>query len=167
MKTHNKSNKAQTWGIDLVIAMTIFSIAIIIFFLYSINFAGYETTEFKSLDYDAEIIADSILSPGSPENWTTDSVVIPGILTNNQINQTKLDNLKTLTSTQENYQTTRLKFSTKYDFYFFLKDSPNNGIGKPNTDPETIADEKENLVKITRFTIYENKPKTVYLYLWD
>lgn len=165
MKIHNK--KAQTWGIDLVIAMTIFSIAIIIFFLYSINFAGYETTEFKSLDYDAEIIADSILSSGSPENWTTNNVIIPGILSNNKINQTKLNNLKTLTSTQQGYQSIKLKFSTKYDFYFFLNNAPDEGAGKPGTNPNTISNEKQNLVKITRFIIYENKPKTAYLYLWD
>lgn len=159
-----KSKKAQTWGIDLTIAMTIFSIAIVTFFLYSINFAGYETTEFKQMNYEAEIIVNSILSPGSPENWTTENVIVPGILTNEKINKTKFENFQELTNTQERYQLIKQKLNTNYDFYFFLKDDELNGAGKPEIDPHSIT--SSNLIKITRFTIYENKPQTVYLYLW-
>jgi len=38
------------------------------------------------------------------------------------------------------------------------------GIGKPGTNKNDIT--AENLIKITRFTIYKEKPTTAYLYIW-
>ena len=39
------------------------------------------------------------------------------------------------------------------------------GIGQPGADKENIN--ALNLVKITKFTVYKNKPVTAYFYIWQ
>ena len=41
-----------------------------------------------------------------------------------------------------------------------------DGIGKPGVTRDNIG-ETYNLIKITRFSIYQNEPITVYLYIWE
>ncbi len=161
--------KAQMFGTDLMIASIIFFIGIIAFFMYSLNSPNEAQENIDSLIYDGGIIADSILSDGYPQNWNQDNVIKIGILDNNKINQTKLENFYELTI--NNYDKTKSIFNTKFDYYLFLNndmviDSQTiSGFGKPGINPDNI--DTENLVKITRFTIYKNKPLTMYLYIWD
>ena len=42
-----------------------------------------------------------------------------------------------------------------------------DGIGKPGVSRNTGFDDAKNLVKITRYTIYRDKPMIAYLYIWE
>ena len=158
--------KAQAWGIDLSIAAIIFTVGIVFFYFYSLNQPGQAEERIRELSNDGKIIISSILSEGNPENWYPGDVVKIGILTRNKINETKLNRFYTLASTGTGYERTRNLFNTEYDYYFFLESNMTTiaadveGIGKKPLNPE-------NLIKITRFTIYEEKPITAYIYMWE
>lgn len=167
----NKKKEAQTWGIDLMIAAILFSAGIIALFVYLQNYPGEAPENLDMLIYDGNIIADNILSDGAPLDWNSSNVIIPGILSDNKINDTKIERFYNLSNTSTSYAFTKTLFNTRFDYFFFLTenlylpDGEVRGIGKPGTDPDLIS--AKNLVKITRFTIYKNKPQTFYLYIWE
>ena len=155
--------RSQAWGIDLVVAFIIFFIGLFVFYLYSLNYSSGED-KLESLFYDGNLIANSILSEGSPLDWNSGNVIVFGILTGEKINETKLERLYSLSI--NNYSFTKSKFNTQYNYYFFL--SENMTIQSQNIDgignkPVTY----DNLIKINRFTIYRNKPITMSIYIWD
>ena len=73
--------------------------------------------------------------------------------------------------TENNYTRTKNIFNTQYDYYFFLDENMTinslevEGIGKPETTKDNIN--AKNLIKITRFTVYQNKTTPIYIYLWE
>jgi len=158
-----KHKKSQAWGIDLMIAFAIFTFAIIMFYFYALNEPREAKENIDSLFYDGNIIADSILSEGNPKDWNSENVITIGILTDGKIDDEKLEEFYELSS---DYDRTKILFNTKYDYYFFLGepmilDAGNiEGIGK-------APEEYDNLVKITRFTVYDNEPVTAYLYIYE
>jgi hypothetical protein len=153
-------SKAQFWGIDLMVAMIIFSVAIAVFYIYSLNQPSETEQNFENLFYDGGVIADALLSQGYPEDWNSGDVVTLGILSSGKINETKLERFYDLASSD--YERTRQIFNTGYNYWFFLSEEMDgiDGIGLNQTNPR-------NLVKVTRFSIYKNKPVTVYLYIWE
>lgn len=161
--------KAQIWGLDLMVAIIIFVIGIITFYLYSLNYPSQAEDNLNQLFYEGDLVLSNILSEGYPENWNSESVIRLGILSNNQINNTKLEQFYNLASS--NYQKTRTTLNTKYDYYFFLSKNfvinsqQVSGIGKPGIDPENI--QASNLIKITRAAVYNKEPVTAYLYIWE
>jgi hypothetical protein len=162
--------KSQAWGIDLFIAVTIFALGALIFFLYTLNTSNPES-KLDSLSYDGNIIANILLSEGSPSDWNESNLTSPGLLSNNKINQTKLERFYNLSS---DYENTKKILNTKFDFYFYLSEpieiqgSFIEGMGKPGVNSSNIIDieNPENIFKITRFTIYKNKPIQFNLYTW-
>ena len=168
VKSNSTNKKAQAWGIDLMVAVAIFSMGIIIFYVYSLNNYNETEEEIEKLFYDGKLISNLILSEGHPEDWNNETVIQIGILNNNKINQTKLEKFYNLSQT--NYQKTKELFSTKYDYYFFLENNITinsqtvEGIGKPGTSKNNIT--VQNLIKVTRFAIYQDKPTTAYVYIW-
>src|SRR3989344_1472737 len=101
--------KGQTWGLDLIMAVFIFVIGIFVFLIYSINYSGEATETFEKLSYDGEIIMKSILSEGSPKNWNEADVKMIGIISNNKINKTKLEQFYNFTLSD--YNKTKLIFN--------------------------------------------------------
>ena len=166
---HHK--KSQAWGIDLMTASAIFFVALVVFFIFSINQTGEARSIVEDLLYDGKVVSNSILSSGFPDDWTEGDVVRIGITSDNKINDTKLENFYNLAQTD--YARTKSIFSIKYDYYFFLEDNMTidselvDGIGKPGTSRTNIIPKSKNLIKITRFTIYGEKPTTAYIYIWE
>ena len=164
-----KTKKAQGWGIDLAVAMSIFVMSITILYFFSINYSKDSQNEFDILSDDAELIIEDILSEGYPKNWNNTNVIKIGILTNGKINNTKIERFYNLTQT--NYQKTKSLFNTNYDYFFAFNENISfgseevRGIGKDGTDIENI--DSENIIRVERYTIYKNKPAKVYLYLWS
>ena len=118
MKLNDFSKRSQTWGLDVIIAVYLFSIGIVVFLIYSMNYSAEAVNALDKLHYDGDSIMRSLLSDGSPADWNESNVVTIGITTNNKINITKLERFYTLTQT--NYNKTKLIFNTKYNYYFFL-----------------------------------------------
>ncbi|MCH7568382.1 MAG: hypothetical protein IIA87_03090 [Nanoarchaeota archaeon] len=164
-----RSKKAQAWGFDLIIASTLFLMGIVVFYFYSLNYPTEGGEILDSLFYEGDIIAGTLLSDGYPDNWDQNNVVRVGILTNDKINETKLERFYTLTNetlTPGGYAKTKSLFNTKYEYYVNFSTQMNisggeiDGIGKQPTDTK-------NLIKITRFVSYQNKPTTLYVYIWE
>lgn len=160
--------KAQAWGIDLMIAVIIFVFGATIFFLYTLNSDNSENN-LEKLKYDGELIMNNILSSGSPLNWDSGNVIQIGIVDEGKINQTKLEKFYNLTD--NDYARTKHLFNTKYDYFFFLSEDMTvnsqqiQGIGKPGINKDNI--QAEDLIKVTRFTIYKDRPVQGYLYVWE
>lgn len=165
------STKSQAWGLDLIIALCIFVIGIMAFFIYSINFSSEGEEKLDYLLYDGNAIANILLSEGSPSDWNLSSVILPGLVSENKINETKLENFYYLVSSD--YQSSKNMLNTKYDFYLFFQDRDSiningtiiDGIGKPEASRINIV--SDNLIKIQRVIVYQNKPVQLNLYVWD
>lgn len=165
-----KNKKSQAWGIDLMVGAGIFLVALFIFFIYSVNQSGEARDIIDDLNYNGRTISDDILSEGFPKNWweleNIDGIKKIGILENNKISEDKLNRFCELS--RENYQDTRGIFNTKYNYWFFWKGMDitdfdcQYGIGK---NPE--GEDVKNLIKISRYSVYDNKPVAVYVYIWD
>ncbi len=163
-----KSKRSQAWGIDLTTGIIIFFPAILIFFIYSVNNAGEAKESLEGLSYEGDILLSNILSEGYPLDWNETSAVKIGILDSNKINDTKLERFYNFANNY--YAKTKSVFSTRYDYYFYFSNMTVNsssigGIGKPGTNLSNIN--ATNILKITRFSIYKNKPTTIYLYIWE
>jgi len=154
------NKKSQAWGIDLVFAFIIFSVGIMIFFVYSINQTGEAKEKFDSLTVDGDFILNNILSEGYPIDWNSSNVIIIGIISDGKINNTKLERFYNLSL--NNYTTTISKFRTRYNYYFSfdnmsISSGAINGIGKSDVNTSN------NVIRITRYSIYNNKPTVVKL----
>ena len=156
--------KGQAWGLDLTIAAVIFTVGLVFFYFYALNQPNEAKETVDALFYDGEVLASSILSEGYPLDWNMNNVVTIGILTEGKINNSKLQKFYNLNASD--YEKTKNLFNTRYDYYFFLEKNMSTiaadveGIGKKPGDAE-------NLVRITRFTIYQDRPITAYLYIWN
>ncbi|MCK5342395.1 MAG: hypothetical protein KAR20_03275 [Candidatus Heimdallarchaeota archaeon] len=163
--------KAQIWGLDILAGMMLFLIGIIVFFVYSLNQPGEAQDNFELLLYDGKIIADNLMSPGYPLDWNSSNVITLGISDDNKINETKLERLYEMIYTENNYTRTKNILNTQYEYYFFLEQNMTinsmevEGIGKPGATRNNI--DARNLIKITRFTVYQNKTIPLYIYLWE
>ncbi|MBI2449632.1 hypothetical protein HYV49_05030 [Candidatus Pacearchaeota archaeon] len=174
--------KAQVWSLDIIVGVTIFIIAIIIFYIYTINLSDEAESSSEDLSIDADFIASNILSEGSPSNWNKTNVLIPGILTGFEINQTKLDELYNLTYSNypEGYRKVSSLIGNRFDFYFYFNNEMNillpngstiipDGIGKLYVNRTNLVELENpaNIAKIERFTAYQKKPTKLTLIIWN
>ena len=163
--------RGQIWSLDLMSGLALFLVGIMIFFVYSLNQPSQAKESFEFLSYDGKIIADSLLSEGYPKNWNSNNAISLGITTSNKINQSKLETLYQMIYVQNNYTKTKNLLNTEYNYYFFLDQNMTvstgsiEGIGKPGITKQNI--DAKNLIKTTRFTIYQNKTTPLYLYIWQ
>jgi len=164
-----RAKRGQAWGFDLIVASIIFLAGIISFYVYSQNVPGQSQEILDTLSYSGSLVANSLLSDGFPNNWPADpnSVVTIGILTDNKINDSKLAAFYDLNITGR-YEETKILFNINQEYYVNLSsvpfDLPNPGDGGiGNIPPEN----PKNLIKTTRFTIYQNKPVTLNVYIWE
>ena len=159
-----RGKKGQAWGIDLGVAFIIFSVGIVSFYFYALNQPNEARYLQEILSYEGKSIASSILSEGYPEDWNSDNVATIGILTDNKINETKLGRFYNLSI--ENYGKTKKEIKTRFNYYYSL----DKNISIEGKEVEGIGAEPtsvKNLIKIPRFTIYQNEPITAYVYIWE
>lgn len=162
--------RGQAWSMDIVIAVIIFTLGIVIFLIYSTNQSMGSKEKLDLLSYEGDNIFKSILSNGYPEDWNNATVKKIGIISNDRINETKLERFYNLSLTD--YNSTRSLFNTQFHYFFYINNMTINsiqinGIGKPGTNIATITDNATHLIKITRSTVYNQKLATVYLYVWE
>lgn len=160
-------NKGQAWGFDLFAAIFIFLGGIVIFYFYSLNYPSEGTNTLQSLSYEGNLIAEMLLTEGYPQNWNENNVVRIGIMSNNKINQTKLELFHNLTLTDNNYKKTQGIFTVRNN-YFISPSKPFiiNNIGV-NLIGRNYTDNSQNIIKISRLTIYKDEPITLNIYIWN
>jgi len=144
------TKKAQVWSLDLIIASVIFSIGIIILYIYAINYSPETKNQLNELFYEGNLASKLILS---------DSDI--GILSDNKINQDKLNDFNNF-----DYQTKKNQIGLINNFYFTFEGLEING--NPASYVGIInPPEVKNLIKITRLSIYKNKPIKFQLFVWN
>lgn len=154
-----EGKKAQAWGFDLVIGIIIFVVGIVSFYIYTTNMpVGGEGEVIQHLEENGELIADSLMSEGSPAGWTYLNAVRIGLLSENRINQTKLDNFRLLAISD--YNRTKSLFRVNSEYFVYLDGNAAGGIGK---DPVNA----NNLFKITRVVVYNRSVTTLNIYSWN
>jgi len=104
--------KAQTWSIDVMIAVGIFIVVVILFF-YIINQS--KTTKTEDLTTEGETIPDILISSEPKENL---SAVVENI-----VDQGKLDELA-----GKSYEDLKKELGIKGDFYIHFEDEEGNII---------------------------------------
>jgi len=164
MKSILTYKKSQAWGIDLMIGVAIFLFGILTFYFYTINNPSEAKEKIDTFFYDGNLVSEMILSEGHPKDWQPENVIEIGILSGEKINQTKLERFYNLAETD--YSKTKKLFNTRANYYVSFSDTITigeeevQGIGLP---PEN----EQDLIKITRFTIYKEKPITMYVEIWE
>lgn len=118
-------------------------------YVYAINYSSQSQKQIDEMLYEGNLAAELILSD---EDF--------GILTNNKINQTKLDEFN------NSYDSKKGTLGVTRNFYFIIDDLELNGApatyaGKINTT------ETESNIKVTRIVIYKDKPTKFDLYIWE
>ena len=115
------SKKTQIWYFDFIMGVTIFTLILIVAFRFvtsNLYIPGKETNTILS---EANVLSDSLLTPGVPANWTQDLVEIPGIVDeNNALNITKLGYLVNLTNNNSNH--VKNLFDITSDFLIYFED---------------------------------------------
>lgn len=168
------SRKAQAWGMDLMVAVIIFMIAIVSFFLYTLNNPREGTEAIDELRYDARIISESIMSAGYPSGWelsadpggTVKTIGVLNSFNENRINDDKLEEFYNLAVSD--YDKTKALFNTKFEYFVSLSSGDmdvGGGVSGIGLDPSSNS--PKNLVRVTRFTIYKDKPVTLYIDVWE
>lgn len=155
--------KAQAWGFDLVIAIIIFLAGMTIFYFYSINFTS-NNEDFQSLSFQGKLVGNNLLSEGVPIDWDESNVLSIGVLTEDKINQTKLERFYSMANS--NYLKTKGLFNIRNEYYVFFEENITvgelevEGIGRKPVN-------EENLVRMTRAVIYNEKIKNLNIYVWN
>ncbi len=165
--------KAQAWGFDMMIASIIFMSGIIIFYIYSLNYPKESHENLDKLFSEGDFLTESLLSEGLPADWNANNVIRIGLITENKINDTKLERFYTLANSQSNpagYAKSKSLLNTRYNFFMNFSEEIiingtailEKGIGKSPQGEQT-----KNIIKITRAAIYQNKIVSLNLYIWD
>jgi|SaaInlV_200m_DNA_2_1039689.scaffolds.fasta_scaffold22695_2 hypothetical protein len=163
--------KAQVWSFDLMAGLTLFLMGVIVFFVYSLNQPSQTQDTFQLLQYEGNVVANNLMSSGYPKNWDKANLKTLGITDNNKINETKLEEIHEIIYTDNNYILTKNLLNTQYEYYFFLSENMTinsievEGIGKPGVTPKNIN--ARNLIKTTKYTVYQNKTTSLYIYTWE
>ncbi len=156
--------RGQAWGFDLIVAVMLFVIALVAFYIYAANYNDGQNSQSSDLEAEARSIASSLLSEGEPSNWNTLTVTKIGLSSDKQLNETKIALFKSLSETD--YERTRHLFNTKRNWYVIFSEtisvegSPLDAIGR-------IPVEYTDLIKIERVSTYNNKPITIYVEVWQ
>ncbi len=168
-----KTKKSQVWSLDLMIAAIIFSIGIVVVYLFILNLPGEAEEKLNSLMYEGNSVASNLLTQGGPYNWHTledeQDIVIPGLLNaEGEVDLDKVDKLSELANS--NPGLVKGKINTIYDFCVNIStehfidnyDTFSDGNGICTSE----VDNPDNLIKITRFAVYQDKPVSMIIQIW-
>ena len=163
--------KGQVWTLDffIVLGLLIAVIFIILKILLSLSLANAQSPTYD----DAVHISSELLTVGYPKNWTNETVIIPGIAESNRINATKLTEYKKLS-----YDNTKMLYHVSSEYLFFFTNGTKiinySGCtyGYPittdeNCTPIMSAIDYDDLSKIDRIVVLDNKVVGMTVYAWN
>lgn len=166
------SNNAQVWTLDLIVGVTVFLFLIMVYLIFTNNISASSASNFNEIYSDIVVVSDTLMSTGSPQNWTDGSVIEAGITDGKQrLSITKLQNLSSL-----DYSRLKTLLKTRYDYLIFFENRSSGlmnlsnveYIGKPGLTKENLKDaDPYTIVSIRRFLIYESDIITMVIYLWE
>lgn len=112
MKTAKKS---QSWSIDFTIGLLIFLLAITL----SVKFINQSDNSdfFRDLYDESTFISEQLRSEGYPPNWTKESLVRVGLLSEGKLNLTKFSNFTALT-----YPVSKNYIHTQFEYFMLFED---------------------------------------------
>ena len=162
--------KAQASTIDFILSFTIIIIALLL--TARLIITAQDTSDFDDVREQAVLGSQILVSEGLPTNWTASTVIRPGILSDNQLNMTKLNVLSSMT-----YDDSRSRIAASYDYYVYFvnKTSVLNlsgcGIGssKISVDSSCVPSfgGSSNLIRLERLIAHNNSIVTMVVILWD
>lgn len=160
--------KGQVYTYDFLIALTIVIIAVLISF--KLVFNAVPDDDYKILELEGKVISSAIISEGSPQNWTIDNVIIPGILSQGRINITKLQQLGQL-----GYNNVSALLNTRQEFFIYFENRTqilnlsNCGFGSAivNNDCQQPIFEAKNIAKLTRLTLINSTAIKMVILTWN
>ena len=178
--------KAQMWIADLVISVIMFTAASLVAFTIILNSFSLGSN-FDSVKKDAVRISEYILSEGTPIDWNETNLIRPGFLSDNRINETKV--YRGMNLTNSSYGAVKSLLQTQNDFMVVFKNSTGQIIpfqdycsfGDPwaaldYTANSTTLDcqavnftleDYDNLIKLTRYTVYDSQLVAMEVYVWN
>ncbi|MEM4625783.1 MAG: hypothetical protein QXJ28_03410 [Candidatus Pacearchaeota archaeon] len=154
------NKKSQVWGIDLLVAIMIFTLGIFFAYLYALNYYSESKSIIEELSYEGFLISSILLSEGSPSNWNYNNFNTIGITDSGRINQTKLDYLSNIS-----YPLMKKGLRARNNFFINFTGMKINGeyVGGIGKEPTNF----KNLVKTERISIYDNFPVKINVYIWN
>ncbi|MFH1506029.1 MAG: hypothetical protein ABIE94_03480 [archaeon] len=168
-----KMKKAQVWLPDFLLAFILFALALTLSMKFVVNM--FPNQDYARIMDDAERISEVFMSEGVPVDWTNDTVIKPGLLTNGRFDFRKADNLSVM-----RYTDAKALFNTRYDFFIFTHNHsypgpninysygyPSVSVSADKTSVDLSGIEYENLVKIDRFVVVDNAINYLVIYVWD
>ena len=162
----SSTKKAQVFTLDFLLALLIFTATVIV--SLKLVFNTETNDDYQLLQLEARAISDALMSEGIPNNWDSNNVSIPGILSNKKLSETKLQELKNL-----GYHNVSNLINARRNFYFYFANSTDIlnitfcGFGEINetcTQPEIEA---RNIVKLDRIVVHEQKAVKMVVLVWD
>jgi len=151
-----------------MVAILIFTGALVVFYVYSINLTDIEDQKLENLIRSAEIVSDNLLTPGIPFNWTIQNVSLIGISDNQKrLNTEKVIQLDSLAL--NNYSLSQRLLSTRNHYYIFFEDRNSNRVRIDNIDylgRDYTLDDPENIIKVYRFVLYNSTILRMGVYTW-
>ncbi|MBU2634332.1 MAG: hypothetical protein KJ674_03735 [Nanoarchaeota archaeon] len=162
------STKSQLWSIDFLLGTFIFILMMVFLYSYVTNLSQTD----NNLIRDSEVISNSLLSEGYPQNWDEDNVNKIGLFSNKKLSETKLNNFSQL-----DYEETKSLFKIFNDYYIYFVDENNEvfvieniqGVGKSGVNSTNIkeVENPKNIVKTDRIIVYNNTILRMVLHVWD
>ncbi|MBN2458405.1 hypothetical protein JXB31_04725 [Candidatus Woesearchaeota archaeon] len=166
---------------DFILAMFIFSVCIMIYYKTLPNVKLKSENPVDEAYLDAKAIASSVVSLGSPLNWTNDSVQRIGIVDyGNEISERKVTEFKSMASSDYYRTKTMLGVTSDFIVYFidneqaFLDINNTGVIGFPTVAESAAPDYTNvtevgcrNLVRIERIMLYNNSPAKMVIFTWN
>ncbi len=156
--------RGQAWGLDATVAAMIFITSVVVFYLYVINYKTSEGNEIEMTRFEAEIVASSFFSEGTPLDWDENTVSRLGVLSGGKIDELKMARFYNLTL--EDYERTKRLFGTRYDYGLTFSEPitiESQAVTEIGQQPTPTA---EASFKVTRFTSYKGRPVTVEVVAW-
>ena len=174
------------WVPDVLMSILFISTLMVMYYQYSLNLSAGNRGVLDRLIFDAEIMGETLVSPGYPPGWDASTVERPGLTDGNQrLNLTKLTYVANLT-----YYDLKYFFGTTYDYYIVLREpgedgallnisemtarndswlSPEGGLGLPGMTLETLAlrNTSDHMVRTVRYLITNSTTVKLLIYLWD
>ncbi len=163
--------KAQIWVTDFMVAASLFVIAILIS-IQTITFLE-SNNEFENLYLKSYHATNILLNSGNPDNWNETNVVMPGILTNNRLNTSKLLLLKNLP-----YEFKKRLLLLDSDFLFVFQKNDEilnitscsygyNIIHEQNCSFNLQQLQYDDLIIQKRLVLYEQELIEMMFYAWQ